>query len=106
MGAKAKKRLAAFLKYAVLLLVGLVMIYPLLWMTTSTFKTNQDMFSGISLLPREWTLDGWRDAMKDYGGDLDIWQSMVNTYRYVLPTLPFPLGERAGANKLRHFRMI
>ena len=89
MSAKAKKSLAAFLKYAVLLLVGLVMIYPLLWMAASTFKTNVDMFTGINLLPKVWTLDGWRDAMMDYGGDLDIWQSMVNTYRYVLPKVLF-----------------
>lgn len=89
MSDKVKRRLSALWKYAVLLLIGTLMIYPLLWMVTATFKTNIDMFNGISLLPRQWTLDGWQDAMKNYGGDLDIWRAMINTYRYVLPKVLF-----------------
>jgi oligogalacturonide transport system permease protein len=89
MRGRNKKRLSTGLRYAILLFVGAVMLYPLLWLVTSTFKTNIDMFNGISLLPREWTMDGWRDAMKDYGGDLGIWKAMLNTYRYVLPKVVF-----------------
>ena len=76
MRGRTKRRLSTGLRYAILLFVGAVMLYPLLWLVTSTFKTNIDMFNGISLLPREWTMDGWRDAMKDYGGDLGIWKAM------------------------------
>ncbi|NLI21957.1 MAG: carbohydrate ABC transporter permease [Clostridiales bacterium] len=89
MNARTHKKLTLLAQYGILLLVGTVMIYPLLWMAMSTFKTNADMFNGVSLLPRAWTLDGWRDAMADYGGDLDIWRAMVNTYRYVLPKVLF-----------------
>lgn len=84
-----KKAASLVFRYAVLLLVGTLMIYPLLWMVMATFKTNIDMFSGISLLPRSWTLGGWTDAMKNYGGDLNIWRSMLNTYLYVVPKVIF-----------------
>ena len=38
MGMKASNAIATFFKYFVLILVGLIMIYPLLWMISATFK--------------------------------------------------------------------
>ena len=49
MGMKAAHRVATFFKYFVLILVGLIMIYPLLWMVSATFKDNSEIFAGISL---------------------------------------------------------
>ena len=49
MGMKAAHRIATFFKYFVLILVGLIMIYPLLWMVSATFKDNSEIFAGISL---------------------------------------------------------
>ena len=40
MGMKASNAIATFFKYFVLILVGLIMIYPLLWMISATFKDN------------------------------------------------------------------
>ena len=37
MGMKASNVIATFFKYLVLILVGLIMIYPLLWMSSATF---------------------------------------------------------------------
>lgn len=89
MSYKTRKFLNSFFRYAVLIFVGIFMVYPLLWMVFATFKTNNDMFSGIALLPKEWTMSGWIDAMDNYGGDLNIWQSLVNTYTYVIPRVVF-----------------
>ena len=36
MGMKASNAIATFFKYFVLILVGLIMIYPLLWMISAT----------------------------------------------------------------------
>ena len=49
MGMKASNAIATFFKYFVLILVGLIMIYPLLWMVSATFKDNSEIFAGISL---------------------------------------------------------
>ena len=48
MGMKASNKIATFFKYFVLILVGVIMIYPLLWMISATFKDNSEIFAGIS----------------------------------------------------------
>lgn len=84
-----RRLLSTIIRYFVLIAVGIVMIYPLLWMVSSTFKNNNEIFSGVHLIPREPTLNGYRDAMKSYGGDIDLWKSMFNTYKIVLPKVLF-----------------
>ncbi len=60
MGMKASNAIATFFKYFVLILVGLIMIYPLLWMISATFKDNSEIFAGIGLWIKNPTLDGYR----------------------------------------------
>lgn len=79
------------MRYLILIIVGIFMIYPLLWMIGSTFKTNNEMFSGIAILPRRPTLDGYISAMNSYGGDINIWSSLLNTYKIVIPKVIFTL---------------
>ena len=85
MGMKAAHRIATFFKYFVLILVGLIMIYPLLWMVSATFKDNSEIFAGISLWIKNPTLEGYRNALNDFGGSINIIQAMINTYSYVIP---------------------
>ena len=85
MGMKAAHRVATFFKYFVLILVGLIMIYPLLWMVSATFKDNSEIFAGISLWVKNPTLEGYRNALNDFGGSINIIQAMLNTYSYVIP---------------------
>lgn len=75
----------------VLIAVGIVMVYPLLWMIGATFKSNLEIFSGIGIFPKEPTLNGYKNAMNSYGGDINIWKSMLNTYSYVIPKVLFTL---------------
>ena len=87
---RAKKKIvSSFLRYLILFAIGFIMIYPLLWMVSATFKNNIEIFSNIGLIPKEATLDGYRNAMKSYGGDINIWKSMINTYSYVIPRVIF-----------------
>ena len=85
MGMKASNKIATFFKYFVLILVGVIMIYPLLWMISATFKDNSEIFAGISLWIKKPTLDGYRNALNNFGGSINILQAMLNTYSYVLP---------------------
>ncbi len=89
MSVRARNNIATFLKYVVLIAVGFVMIYPLLWMIGATFKTNNEIFSGIGIFPKKPTLQGYIDALNNYGGDIDIIRSMINTYSYVIPKVIF-----------------
>ncbi|MDR3171543.1 MAG: carbohydrate ABC transporter permease [Treponema sp.] len=50
--------------HAVVLFIGVFMLYPLLWMMIGSFKPAQDIFGSISLLPKNFTVQnyirGWR----------------------------------------------
>lgn len=52
MGMKARANVATFFKYFVLIFMGFIMVYPLLWMVGSTFKTNARFLPASPRLPR------------------------------------------------------
>ncbi|MBQ7372912.1 MAG: carbohydrate ABC transporter permease [Blautia sp.] len=86
---KEKRVIGLVLRYVVLILVGLIMVYPLLWMVGATFKSNAEIFSGIGLFTSHPTLEGYKNAMSDYGGQINILKAMLNTFSYVIPKVIF-----------------
>lgn len=86
-----KNRINMAVRYIVLFLVGFVMVYPLLWMVFATFKSNSEIFSTISLLPESWSFDAYQGLGKTVGGQINLWQSMLNTYSFVLPKVIFTI---------------
>ena len=79
-----------FFQYFVLILVGVIMIYPLVWIVCVTFKSNAEIFSGIGFLTANPTLQGYIDAVtQNYGGDISIWRAFINTYSFVIPKVIF-----------------
>ena len=91
MSLKTKRTIQVVIRYTVLIAVGLFMIYPLLWMIGATFKPNNEIFSGLNILPKKATFEGYLNAMKNYGGDINIWKAMLNTYSYVIPAVIFTI---------------
>ncbi len=73
------------LRYVVLIAVGIIMIYPLIWMVGATFKGNSEIFTTLNPIPKAATTQGYADAVKSYSGDINIWKAMLNTYSYVIP---------------------
>ncbi|GBF75131.1 sugar ABC transporter permease [Paenibacillus sp. 598K] len=61
---QAKLNYTNGLKHLLIILVGLLMLYPVLWLISSSFKPNQLIFSQPGLWPSQFTLDnyinGWR----------------------------------------------
>ncbi len=82
---ETKRKTSTFLRYLVLTVVGIIMIYPLLWMIGATFKENSEIFSTMNPIPLKATFDGYKNAVKSYGGNINIWKAMLNTYSYVIP---------------------
>lgn len=91
MSLKTKRTIQIVIRYTVLTAVGIFMIYPLLWMIGATFKPNNEIFSGLNILPKKATFEGYINAMKNYGGDINIWKAMLNTYSYVIPAVIFTI---------------
>lgn len=49
MTAKAKRAGSQLLRHVLVVIVGVVMIYPILWLLSSSFKPNDLIFSNQSL---------------------------------------------------------
>ncbi len=88
---KTKHYVNLFIRYFVLILVGLIMVYPLIWMVGATFKSNSEIFSSIGFIPKNPTLEGYQKAMENYGGTINVWKAMLNTFSYVIPKVIFTM---------------
>ena len=59
------------LRHVALIVFGLIMLYPLLWMLASSFKPTELIFREPGLIPTEWDFgnytDGWNALLDPFG---------------------------------------
>ena len=91
MSREQKAKVSAVLRYAVLIAVGIIMVYPLIWMVGATFKTNSEIFTSAWFWPKNPVFDGYANAFKNYGGKISLLTAMLNTYKIVIPKVVFTL---------------
>lgn len=72
--------------YGLLTVIGIVMVYPLLWMISASFKTNREIFSSLSLMPTEILWDGYSKGWQS-SGQYTFATYFVNTFVMVIPTV-------------------
>lgn len=60
--------LRSVLTHAVVILLGYVMIYPVLWMIASSLKENSEIFASASLIPRAPSFEAYVRGWKGVGG--------------------------------------
>ena len=56
------------LTHLFIIALGLVMIYPVVWMIISSFKHNSMIFSDPSLIPKELTIENYLSGWNGYAG--------------------------------------
>lgn len=62
------------------LLAGLViMIYPLLWMISSSFRPSAQIFTASGLWPEDWTLDNYRNGWEAFG-NITFGRFLINSF--------------------------
>ena len=76
--------LNTFFRYFILIIIGVCMIYPMIWMIGASFRDNNaEIFSSIGFIPKNPTvqgyIDGWNGTNYSYG------HYMINTYLFVIP---------------------
>ena len=49
---ETKRKVSTAIRYTLLILVGFIMVYPLIWMVGATFKTNSEIFTSAWFLPK------------------------------------------------------
>lgn len=54
-----RQKLTTVFRYALLTLVGLIMLYPLVWLIGASFKTNSEIFANPGFWPDNPTADGY-----------------------------------------------
>ncbi len=59
-----RRRFGQVALMTILFLGGLMMIFPFVWMVSSSFKRPQDLYS-LSLIPPVFTLDSYRTVLQD-----------------------------------------
>ena len=63
---KIVNNITSGIRYAILIIVGIVMLYPLIWLLGASFKTNADIFTSIGFIPKDFKFDftgyinGWK----------------------------------------------
>lgn len=71
--------------YIAVLVVGLVMLLPIVWMFFATFKSNEEIFGSLRLFPEHWSLqpyiDGW-----NVNGRITYTTFYINTFVLTLVT--------------------
>ncbi len=78
--ARNRRHIGTSIRYALLVIVGVLMLYPLVWMFFSTFKPNDEIFGAYNLLPKNWTFSAYEQIFKLYGGQINLPIAMKNTY--------------------------
>lgn len=65
---KTKKRISTIVYHVLVLGVGLIVIYPLVWMLMSSFKHTNTIFTTVGqLIPEEFTTENYVTGWKGFG---------------------------------------
>lgn len=82
---KRNKKIKTVRDYIIIAVLGTILLYPIIWMFFATFKSNEEIFSSIRLLPETFSLkyyiSGWHSA-----GKITYTTFFINTFLMVVPT--------------------
>jgi oligogalacturonide transport system permease protein len=72
--------------YLLLIVLGFFMVYPLIWLFVSSFKTNQDIFGSSRLFADTYVWNSYSQGWKGTG-QFGFSDFFVNTFVLVVPTV-------------------
>ncbi|MEK3720951.1 carbohydrate ABC transporter permease [Paenibacillus sp. FSL H8-0034] len=74
--------------FLLMCIFGLIMIYPLIWLFTASFKSNEEIFGSLSLWPKQFLWDGYTKGWVG-SGQYSFSLFFMNTFKLVIPTVIF-----------------
>jgi oligogalacturonide transport system permease protein len=80
------KKFETVCSFLILVLLGLFMIYPLLWLFGASFKHNDEIFADSNIFPSNPTISGFIDGWKG-SGQYTYSQFFRNTFLMTVPTV-------------------
>jgi oligogalacturonide transport system permease protein len=88
--ARYKRFIKTIITYAVIFVIGVVLLYPIIWMFSAAFKSNDEIFGSTKLLPNSFSfqyfIEGWQGVGNTTYTDF-FWNSFVLVIPTVLLTL-------------------
>jgi len=83
-----KQKVQVFVRYFILTIVAIIMLYPIIWLVGATFKSNSEIFTSIGFIPKKIDfqayIDGWNTK-----GNYTFTLYFINTFKYVIPKIGF-----------------
>ncbi|MEU4489047.1 carbohydrate ABC transporter permease [Streptomyces purpurascens] len=64
--------------HAVCVVIGLVLLYPVLWLLTASFKSGEEVISNLSPIPKVFTPGNYTEAVDGVSG-LTLWRLFGNS---------------------------
>ena len=71
--------------YVIVIAIGVVMMYPIIWMFFATFKTNAEIFGSVKLLPEKFSLQSYIDGW-NVNGRITYAAFFANSFKLTLIT--------------------
>lgn len=80
------KKVRALIRYLILLGVGLLMMYPLLWLLGASFKTNMQIFSEMGFWPQQFDFTGYIQGWKT-SSEYTFARYFLNSFMIIIPRI-------------------
>lgn len=71
--------------YALVLIIGLVMLFPIFWMFLASFKTNAEIFGSTKLLPENFDIQSYIDGW-NVNGHITYTTFFINSFLMTIVT--------------------
>ena len=87
-----KNQIQSVIRYTILLIIGFILIYPILWMIGGAFSHNADIFGNFNILPplERITFEHFPNAWQLSSQNTIIFYYM-NTLRFLIPRVFFTI---------------
>lgn len=85
MKTKKNKTGKKILQYLVISVIGIILLYPVVFMFFGSFKTNEELFGSVKLLPETFHFDYYIEGWKG-NGTMTYTKFFLNTFVLVIPT--------------------
>lgn len=74
------------IRYLFMIALGIILLFPLVIMFFSSFKSNSEMFGTLKILPQEFLTDGYKSGWNGMGaGSISFGKYLFNTIFLVIP---------------------
>ena len=93
-GKASRKPIKKTLDYLIIFLVGLFLLYPILWMFFATFKDNSQIFGSTRILPTVWHFENYTEGWKG-SSRVTYTTFFLNTFKLVIPTTVLTVASAA-----------